>query len=577
MSKWMSGALKCAVVVGLTTACGGDGGSSTAEAPPVRSDDPFCQAVYADMDAYMASVASERGQGERYGGTVVVGAPAEILGGMGSLISPDYAANQHHMFVNLMPLIRYNADLGPEPYLARSWDLSEDGTELTFHIRDDVYWHDGTQTTAEDVAFTMRRAMDPGTGYPNDAFFTFYDKSPESVAVLDPFTVRIRLTPHNEFMDVWRSVSILPAHLLESVPPAELRNHPFNAQCPVGNGPFVFREHIAGDRWVFDANPGFPEGAGGQPYIDRYVYRIIPEQTTLQSELLTEGIDVYLAPLPDQLAQIEEAEHLRVLQFQFRNYLLVAWNNRLEKLSDRRVRQALTYATDRARILEVLRLGTGTISNGPIAPYHWAYDPTMESLYPYDPGKARALLAEAGWSDRDGDGYVENGDGERLSITVKTNPHREREDVAEIMQAQLAEVGVELLLEIVEWQTLGGQITSTERDFDGVLLAFASEFRLDDSDLFRSDRSDGLYAFAGTDDPELDRALDAVTTAVSREEGIETLQAYQRVLADVHPFTYLYFPDRLEGINRRVQDVVMDVRGEWVSVADWWIAEDQRN
>src|SRR5690606_8553837 len=168
------------------------------------------------------------------------------------------AARQHQEFVNLMPLVNYSAELEVQPYLAESWEVSEDGTELTFHIRQDVYWHDGEQTDAHDVAFTYRTVTNPETAFPNAAFWTHYVKGPEGVEVVDDFTVRISLEPHAEFLDPWTTLGILPEHLLGDVPPSQLRQHPFGTQCPVGNGPFVFVSHTQQDRWVFEANPGYP-------------------------------------------------------------------------------------------------------------------------------------------------------------------------------------------------------------------------------------------------------------------------------------------------------------------------------
>jgi ABC-type transport system substrate-binding protein len=103
-----------------------------------------------------------------------------------------------------------------------------------------------------------------------------------------------------------------------------------------------------------------------------------------------------------------------------------------------------------------------------------------------------------------------------------------------------------------------------------------AEFRLDDSDLFRSDRADAPYGFSGTADPELDRYLDTLPLVVDRAQARQLWRDYQARLARVHPYTFFYFPDRLDGVNRRLRDVVMDARGEWVNVREWWIAPEDR-
>lgn len=557
--------------------CGGEGGAGG----PAAGAEDFCRRVRVAVAAYMDSVeaANPVPDDERYGGTAVVGTIGELTDGMNALVSADYGSQQHQLFVNLMPLIVNDPEtLDPLPYLAESWEVNDEETAITFHIRRDVHWHDGMPTDAHDVAFTYLTVTDPRTAFPNAAFWDYYVKGPEGVEVLDDYTVRIRMRPHAEFMDPWRTLAIMPEHLLADVPPEQLKQHPFGTQCPVGDGPFVFVEHRPNDRWVFRANPGFPPALGGRPYLDRYVYRIIPEQTTLLTELLTGGLDVYPAPRSDQAKAILDAPELELRHYPFRNYVFVGWNSRRPQLADRRVRKAMTMGTDRARIVKALLKGYGRVANGTLPPFHWAYEPDSLPQFPYDPDAARALLDDAGWIDRDGDGVRENEDGVRLEVSIKYNQgNQQRQDVAEIMQAQLARIGVEVHPQVVEWGTLLDQIMSPERrDFDGVVMAWVTEFNVDDRDLFDSHRIDQPYAWSGTRNPVLDHYLDTLQLIVDRDKARPVWLAYERALADEHPYTLFYFPDRLDGVNRRLKNVRMDVRGEWVDIKDWWIDPGQR-
>jgi len=365
----------------------------------------------------------------------------------------------------------------------------------------------------------------------------------------------------------------MPEHLLRDVPAAELRQHPYGTVCPVGNGPFVFAQHLPQDRWVFEANPGFPAELGGRPYLDRYVYRIIPEQTTLLTELLTENLDVYIAPRPDQAQQILANPKLDLRSSTFRTYIFVGWNARQPQLADARVRRAITMGTNREEIVQATLLGYGRVANTSVPPFHWAYSEDAEVGIPYDPEGAKALLEEAGWSDRDGDGVRENADGVRLAFSIKYNTgNQQRQDIAEIMQAQLRNVGIEVTPQVVEWGTLLQQINTPElRDFDGVVMGWVTEFKLDDTDLFHSARIDQPYAWSGTKNPEIDRLLEVLTSTVDRDQAIPIWREYQRVLSEEQPYTFFYYPDRLDGINRRLRDVEMDARGEWINIRKWWL------
>ena len=567
-------AMAPALVVTLA-ACGAD-----SDAPPATPDFPneaFCQEHLPAVEAFLAEsrAAHPVPDDPRYGGTAIMGSIGELTGGLNGAITASTEASLHQQFVGLMTLIDYDENLEARPYLADSIEIADDNTSITFHLRRDVLWHDGEQTDAHDVAFTYRTVTNPETGFPNSGYWDFYDKGPDGVEVLDDFTVRIRLEPHPEYLDPWRQVPILPEHLLGDVPPAELAAHPFGLLCPIGNGPFVFMSHRDQDRWVFAANPAFPESLGGRPFLDRYVYRIIPEQATLLAELLTGGIDVYQAPNPDQAERIVDDPDTELLRFPSRVFVFVAWNGRREQLADPRVRRALTMGTNRPDIVEALLQGYGRVAENTVPPFHWAYredGPGVE----YDPEGAAALLDEAGWIDRDGDGVRENADGVPLAISIKSNDgNQQRADIALIMQAQLREIGVQVTPEIVEGVTLTDQVMN-RKDFDGAVLGFTVEFKLSDMDLFHSERQDAQLGFAGIGDPDIDRLLEAIATEVDRARARELWYEYQEVQTEVHPFTFFYFPDRLAGVRTRLQGVEMDARGELLNLREWYIDPERR-
>lgn len=560
-----------ALASALGACAGGDNATRSVAGLPA-----FCQEVLPRIDAFLARFAQP--QGERYGGTAVIGEIGEMPAGMNALVSSDYEANQHEKFVNLMTLVRADADLELEPYLAESWDMSDDESEVTFHLRDDVFWHDGTPTTAYDVEFTYLRATDPETAFPNSSFWNFYVRGPEGVEVIDSLTVRLRMQPHADPLDPWRTTSIMPRHLLEDVPPSELLQHPYGTRCPVGNGPFVFESHDADATWSFVRNPAFPEGLGGPPYLDRYVYRIIPEPATLLTELLTHNIDFYVAPSPDHVPRIEADESLEVHTFPWPGYDYVGWNTRHAQLADPRVRRAITLGLNRQEILQAVRGGYGVVANTGVPPFHWAYLPELQDSLRYDPDRAAALLGEAGWIDRDGDGVRENADGDRLAISLKYNlGNDQRADIAQIMQAQLRPLGIAATPQVVEWGTLLSQIETPDvRDFDGIVIGWVVEFALDDHNQFHSTSMDEPFALSGMQDPELDRLLEALELVTDRQEAIDLWREYQYRVIQLQPYTYLYHITRLAGVNRRLMGVTLDARGEWATIRDWWTPPDLR-
>ncbi len=502
----------------------------------------------------------------RFGGTAVVASLSESSS-MNHFASIDEIANELQVFALFTTLIRFDEDLQPSPYLAESWDTSSagDAIQLTFRLRDDVRWHDGAPSTAYDVKFTFDRIKDPQTAYPQASRLALYD----SAVVRDSLTITLYLKRHPGFLDPWRLIPPMPAHLLGDVPAAQLKVHPFGSESPVGNGPFRFVEHRAGDRWVFEANTEFPAALGGRPYLDRLIYRHIAEPTTRLAEFLAGEVDVYLIVAPGQVPEIVKRPAPRVITYPNRNYAFINWNGRRPLFSDPAVRRALTLAIDRRAIVESVRRGLGQVAKGPIPPFHWAFDRELQPL-PYDPDSARTLLDAALWIDRDGDGVRER-DGVKASFELRTNPNPTREDIMTLVQSDLAKVGVEVRTQVQEAQSLGRDIMSPERPFDAFVLGWSAQFNLDDRPLFACAQLEGAFQWAGYCNPRVDSLLNRVTQIEDRAQALPLWREYQEIMRRDQPYTFLYYDVRANAVRDRVRDVRMDIRGDLVNVKDWWI------
>jgi peptide/nickel transport system substrate-binding protein len=510
-------------------------------------------------------------ESERYGGTAVVTNLADIPD-VNPLTSTDATASQIQQYVLFMPLVTYDENFEPQPWGARSWEVNEDTTLLTFHLRDDVYWHDGRRTTAYDWKFSYDMVQEPETGFPNTAFWTHYGEA----EAVDSLTFRVRMRPHADFMDPWRSFAAVPLHILEGVAPAQMKTHRFSTREPVGNGPFRFVSRQDQQQWIFEANPDFSPELGGRPYLDRIVYRVIPEATTALTELLTGRSDYYLQPPAEQVQRIEQSDHTRLAHYPDRYFILIGWNQRRPPFDDVRVRQALTMAINRQAIIDGVLYGYGQIANHTVPPIYWQFDAQAGRELRYDPEGARRLLAEAGWTPG-ADGILRNAQGRPLRFTIKTNQNQTRADILAVIQSDLRRIGVDMQPQTLEWGTLLDQInTPTRRDFDGVLIGWVTEFRIDDTDLFHCDKRNDPYQWIGHCDPELDRMMEELPTLVSREASRPLWQRYQRRVAETQPYTFLYFVERTNGVSRRLQGVEPDARGDWLDARRWWILPDER-
>jgi peptide/nickel transport system substrate-binding protein len=500
----------------------------------------------------------------RFGGTVVVAANSD-LEYMNSLVSSDRNTQEVNRYLLFLPLISYGPELDYEPALAERWELLGD-TGVIFHLRRDVRWHDGPVTSARDVIFTWERATNPETAFPNAAYFEHWT----GAEAVDSFTVRFSFAPHLDPLAGIPFLPIMPAHHLEGVEPGAMRQAQFNKR-PVGNGPFRFVEHRTNDRTVFEANAEFPEALGGRPYIDRLVYRPIPDATAQVAEITAGSADMILTPSPQEFPQLARRQGLRGVQRPGRQYASIMWNGRVAPLDDPTVRRALTYAIDRQQIVQTLRGGYGELAVGPIGPYHWAYDRSATPV-PFSRDSARVLLAAAGLTDRNGDGFLQLPNGRPFTLELKIPAGSAiNRDMAEMVRSNLAEIGVRVTTRPLDFNVLIQDLTGSQRNFQGVIMAWESDFRINLRDTFHSATLSGPFQTASYSNPRVDALIDSVSRTRQRDEARPIYGELQQILRDEQPWTFLYYFPDLVLIRDRLQGVEMDVRGAFTGVARWYV------
>jgi peptide/nickel transport system substrate-binding protein len=518
-------------------------------------------------------------ESERYGGTVVVGGFGDLQG-LNPLSASDNNSQNIMRDVLMMTLVKYDENIELVPWLAERWDtvrVAPDTLELTWHLRRDVNWHDGTPTTGEDVVFTFERITNPETAFPNLQRLEHYSRK---VELVDPYTVRMRLRPHADFLDIFVMTPVAPRHILGDVPPAQMIQHPFQAN-PVGNGPFRFVRRVAGQEWVFDANPDFPEALGGRPYIDRLVYRFVPEMTTLLTELLTGRVDVYLQPNPNQAETIRAADGVELRSTTSLQWNYLAFNTRLPIFQDARTRRAIGMAIDRQQILDALVYGYGDVGRFSLPPVHWGYE--EDAVLPHDPEGARRLLAEAGWTEGP-DGILRDQEGRPFRFTIITNAGNDvRRDMAEVIQAQLRPLGIAAQPRLVEWTTMIQQLQGSpgpggerRRNFEAVISGWVNFHQMSDAGILHSRNLNQPYQYVGYANPRADALIDTLTLMVDRDEARPLWSEYQQLLVNEAPYINLHFPHRLNGVRTRLRDFVADTRGEFINARKWWIHPSAR-
>ena len=430
-----------------------------------------------------------------YGGEVSVAIVAEPPGWDPSASTSQEIARVVYRNV-FEGLVSINREGMIEPALAESWEVSEEGLTWTFTVRDGVLFHNGDALEVSDIIAKFERAIDPDSGHTNSAYY----EAIESVTG-EGNTVVFTLSEPNASLlyNLARPDSIIyPAELTET-----------QRSQPVGTGPFVFADYVEGSQVRLEAFDDYYRD--GMPYLDAVTYRIISDSNAQLAALRAGDVDLIGTSLsPENALQVQADPNLKLSQGSATTEITMALNNAREPLNNPLVRQAINHAIDKSVIVEGAMFGFGTpISThaSPTEPYF--VDP---ELYPYDPERARALLAEAGYPDG-------------FSITFELpEPYNIERRSGQVIAQQLAEVGINADVSVVEWGTWIQRIF-LGADYDMTIIGH-SEPR----DIGIYGNPDYYYQY---DSEEVQGLLAQAERAASEEEQIALLeQVAQQIAAD---------------------------------------------
>jgi ABC-type transport system substrate-binding protein len=329
-----------------------------------------------------------------------------------------------------------------QPALAEKWEVSDDGLEFTFYLRKGVKFHDGTDFNADAVKFSFDRQFVESHPYFEMGpwkYWGYMDMSSivDSIEVVDDYTVKFYLQKVEAPF-----LANLAMDFAAIVSPAAVEK--FGAEFPsnpVGTGPFTFASWKKDDSIVLNGNKDY---WGEGPYLDRLIIRVIPDATARYLALKNGEVDVIDFPSADDLELMAEDANIELIQQPGLNVGYIAMNCEKEPFDNKLVRQAMNYAVDRQAIIDAVYGSAGQVAKNPIPPTMWSYNDDIVP-YPYDPEKAKALLTEAGYPD----GFTT--DLWAMPVARPYNPNARR--IAEIVQADFAEIGVESEIVSYDWGT----------------------------------------------------------------------------------------------------------------------------
>jgi peptide/nickel transport system substrate-binding protein len=511
--------------------------------------------------------AVEQGSGEPVpGGTVVIGTLSDVQT-WNPYLSEDFFTDE--LLGLLFPSLAVEQpdyrDHPPSfaPSLARSRSWSDDHLTLTLQLEPDAVWSDGVPVTAADVVFTWRSQTSPELAWP----YGDIKSSIESVEAVGAKTVRVRFArsyPY-QLMDL-NEGPIIPAHAWSTIPWATWSDVDWSKHL-VTVGPFQLADHIPQQEIVFQRAPRYYKPQ--RPLLDSVVWRVIPSQLNLLTQLRTGAIDFMKGIPPREARRVADDPDIRLISFSDRGYVHICWNLRRPLLADVRVRRALAYAIDRETIIDVAYQGYAKPSAGPVLSDMWAFNHQLEQL-DHSPDKARQLLADAGWSDQDGDGTLDrNGVAFKLEILANSE-NQIRQDICLLVQKDLAKVGVEVAPRFVEWGTL--LALRSKGEYDGIVNRWIEPTQVDLYEVWHSaEDTEASLNYGGYANPEVDRLIaqaEATSEFTAQKPLFDRIQ--ELIVAD-QPYAFLAEGLGLDGLRFRVHGAIINEATPYFNLEDWYV------
>jgi peptide/nickel transport system substrate-binding protein len=423
-------------------------------------------------------------------------------------------------------LLRYDEGWEPQPYLAESWEVSDDGLTATFTLVEGATFHDGAPITSEDVAFSI---MTTKEHHP----FTTMFAPVESIDTPDDRTVVMNLSqPHPALMLALSPAlsPILPKHVYGDG--QDPKTHPANSE-PVGSGPFMLESFTQGESVVLKRNPDF--FIDGRPRLDEIIIRNIGDQSALLIAMENGEADMYpFAASSQALSRLQETNHLIVAPEGYAAVGPINWlafNTRNEKLSDPRVRQAIGYAVDREFIVKALHRGFSGLQRGPIIESSPFFDPSIPA-YDVDLDKAKALLAEAG-----------HGDGMTLTVDYLPGVPEQQKNVAEYLKSQLGKIGIEVEVRAApDFPTWAGRISNHDFEMTMDIVFNWGDPVIGVHRTYLSDNIREGVIWSNTqqyENPKVDELLAAAGTETDPEKRKALYAEFQRIVAEDLPIYWI--------------------------------------
>ncbi len=453
-----------------------------------------------------------------YGGTLTISLAAEPSG-LDPTTNPSAAIKRVVHYNLLETLVKVDRTGKVVPGMARSYSVSKDGKEFTFTLFQGIKFHDGKPCTAEDVKFSLERILDPKTAAP----YRMYYETIESIQAVNPSTVKFKMkkVDSNFLFNMARGDAVIVSRQSADKLKSE----------PVGTGPFRLAEWKRGDSVVMVKNPDYYRK--GIPYLDKVVFKFIPDPSAQLAALRSGDVDVIAYDLaPENAPALEKDPRFKVLKGNTTTDAIMAMNHSKKPFSDPKVRQAITLAIDRKGVIQGAVAGYGTPIGSHMDPTN-PYYVDLSGLYPYNPEKAKQLLAEAGYPN----GFD--------AVMKLPEPYAYARRSGEIIADQLSRVGIRLTLEVIPMGQWVDRVFKNA-DYDLTVMGHAEPF-----DIEIYGRPNYYFRY---NSPKFQELMKKAEEEMNEQAKKKIYEQAQRLLADDFVNVYLFIYPALPAMKKEVMN-----------------------
>jgi len=446
-------------------------------------------------------------------------------------------------------LVKYDKNGKIVGDLAKEYKFLDKKT-LLFKLRKDVYWHDGVKFSAKDVLFTYKTIISPKVFTPYASEFRYV----KNVEMIDDYTIKVTYKkPYFKALHTWM-MGILPEHILKNE--KDIMTSRFN-QNPIGTGPYKLKSFSVSHDIVLEANDRYFEH---KPNIEKIIFHFIPDPSTQFLMLKSKKLDIgSLSPLQYE-RQIESdfKKYYKIIEQISHGYTYLGFNLKKKKFQDIRVRKALNLAIDRKELVDILFFSHGQVCKGPFMPGTFAFNENIKAPKP-DLKKAKELLREAGYDDNN-----------PFEFEIATNSNNSiRLYAAQIIQYQLAKIGVKVKIKAMEWQAFLNTVV-IPRNFETILLGWGLGLTPDAYPLWHSDSDKpGGFNLCGYHNKKVDKLIEKAETTVDMDELSKIYKKIFKLIVDDLPYIFLYIPNSITVVNKNIKPVEPSITGIFHNEIDW--------